>query len=404
MGGNPKHRKILHRDDAAYIRKVAREEYENAHRMTRRTMKSIQTDIGRLSQRISRMENPTDIATQIHNLSVQVSHIEDELKRLAQRIDRLDFHSSPENMENYLPIPLSEKMNIEPYINQAKAQEKENLQEDKNKISAAIKISDFWTKRARMLKEKLQQLNEAGNGRIEKSRTLLESMPEDLQEELRNNQDGLSLIGRMIHRLVDPGDRLDEITVNILFPEKLRELSESEWTELLETERDEENIHKKINKKLNMLGMENYKIVARVAQGAKNREKNLCDFLVRHVLPIIDGVQVGKKHLLERIDELQQKFPDHRTEMTMWFSAYTDLAEKLKDMIESIGVYEMEIEKGEYIDFEKHEPFGVEADPAMKNEQIKEIIRSGYYYKTAEETPRILRTAQVVVIKNTDMT
>ena len=54
------------------------------------------------------------------------------------------------------------------------------------------------------------------------------------------------------------------------------------------------------------------------------------------------------------------------------------------------------------IDFERHEPSSVEADPGMENEQIKEISRDGYEYVEHNGNRQTLRVARVVVIKNDD--
>jgi molecular chaperone GrpE (heat shock protein) len=71
-------------------------------------------------------------------------------------------------------------------------------------------------------------------------------------------------------------------------------------------------------------------------------------------------------------------------------------------MLNDIGVYRMDIEPGMMIDFERHEPSSVEADPEMENEQIKEISRDGYEYADHKGNQQTLRVARVVVIKNDD--
>ena len=69
-------------------------------------------------------------------------------------------------------------------------------------------------------------------------------------------------------------------------------------------------------------------------------------------------------------------------------------------MLNDLGVHRMDIETGMPIDYERHEPSSVEADPAMADEQIKEISRDGYDYVEANGDHQILRVARVVVIKN----
>ena len=69
-------------------------------------------------------------------------------------------------------------------------------------------------------------------------------------------------------------------------------------------------------------------------------------------------------------------------------------------MLNDLGVFRMEIEPGMPIDFERHEPSSVEADPAMENEQVKEISREGYEYVDHDENRQTLRVARVVAVKN----
>ena len=122
------------------------------------------------------------------------------------------------------------------------------------------------------------------------------------------------------------------------------------------------------------------------------------------MLPILDGIYDGHKHLTPRIAELQQRYAEQSSELAVWFELYGKLGNELEKVLERGDVHEIDVVPGAAIDFERHEPFAVEPEPDMENEQIKEVTRKGYEYTTHDGERQVLRAAQVVVVKNENET
>jgi molecular chaperone GrpE (heat shock protein) len=140
--------------------------------------------------------------------------------------------------------------------------------------------------------------------------------------------------------------------------------------------------------------------VSKAGELADKRQKTWLDFIGKQVLPILDGIIDGKNHTSILIDELKEQYQASESKLSEWFITYFTLSSTILTMLKDLGVYRMDIEPGVAIDFERHEPSSVEADPVMENEQIKEISRDGYDYDAHDGNRQTLRVARVVVIKN----
>ena len=78
-----------------------------------------------------------------------------------------------------------------------------------------------------------------------------------------------------------------------------------------------------------------------------------------------------------------------------------ELGKMLLDMLEAVKVYPMAVEIGKQIDYKRHEPFDVQPDENLLNEDIKEVTRQGYEYEPETDLDLIvLRSARVVVVNN----
>jgi molecular chaperone GrpE (heat shock protein) len=97
-----------------------------------------------------------------------------------------------------------------------------------------------------------------------------------------------------------------------------------------------------------------------------------------------------------------EKYQESESKLSEWFNTYFTLSSTILTMLNDLDVYRIDVEPGMMIDFERHEPSSVEADPVMENEQIKEISRDGYEYVNRNGDRHTLRVVRVVVIKNND--
>ncbi|PTL37805.1 nucleotide exchange factor GrpE [Alkalicoccus saliphilus] len=131
-------------------------------------------------------------------------------------------------------------------------------------------------------------------------------------------------------------------------------------------------------------------------------EKRFFQFIEKALAPIMDGLYNGKLHAKELVIYTNDSFPDYKTEVIEWVSIYEELMEEVNKLLKTYFVGLLIPEKGDYFDELKHDPIAVVEDTEYHNEQIKELVRYGYYYKKTINNQKnfIIRPAQVTVVKN----
>ncbi len=327
--------------------------------------------------------------------------LEAKFDEICSHLKRIESHLSPVKAVKAI-VPEEVGLDIQGLIAQARAKEQQNIKDDKKSIEVSLKNAGSWLERGEKLQLMIKDAAGSGDEAIANSGKLMESFPEELKTGLGSSQQGLNIIGRMLQRLVNQDDRLNNLVEKIELADSLKELDEDEWIELLKGETDEKSAQKKINKKLDVIGRSNYKLVSKSGELASERQKTWLDFVEKQVLPILDGINDGKNHISILIDELMKQHQQSESKLTEWFNTYFTLSSGILTMLNDMGVYRMEVEPGMMIDFERHEPSAVEADSEMENEQIKEISRDGYEYSAHNGNRQTLRVARVVVVKNID--
>ena len=366
----------------------------------------LQTVSGKLEGLVQELESRDD---RINSLENRVRELETKVEELSTLLKQIESRPHPVAAEEVIDLtdPVDKAVDteepaidVQELIAQAKAEEQKGIKEDQSSIERCLKISGFWLERGQSLNRKLQEAAGAADDVIAQSNKLLESLPEELAKALESSQQGLNIIGRMLQRLVSQDDRLESLSKPIEMADQIKALDDDAWLKLLDGEKDESSAQKKITKKLDAIRRSNYRLVSNAGEAAEKRQKSLIDFIGKQVLPILDGISDGKNHTSVLIDELKEQHQESESTLKEWFNTYFSLSSTILTMLSDLGVIRMEIEPGMPIDFERHEPSSVEADPAMENEQIKEISREGYEYVDHEENRQTLRVARVVVVKN----
>lgn len=286
----------------------------------------------------------------------------------------------------------------------ARKNEEAQLAEDQQQYGANLEEARYWEKYGKTLVSEIERAAGAAKQLIAESRKILAAWPEELQQEIKNHQEGLEIIGRMLERLVAPGERLRKLASDLDAPGDLRIHTEQEWKALIEGMVEKELALKKIQQELKSIGKENYRIISLSNDLVKNRKNQILSFLEKQVLPILDGIYDGQKLMPPRIEAFQQRYAENAAALAAWGAIYRKLGDELEHVFERIDVHEMDVAPGTAIDFERHEPFAVEPDPNMENDRIKEITRKGYEYVTHCGERLVLRAAQVVVVKNENST
>ncbi len=348
------------------------------------------------------------LEAELENRDDRINKLEERVKELEAKFDEICSHLKQIESQPY-PVKADEEivlkelvLDIQGLIAQAKAKAQENIKDDEKSIKLCLKNAGFWLERGKRLKLMIKEAAGATDEVIADSNEILESLPEELKNALGSSQQGLNIIGRMLQRLVNQDDRLKSLVEKIELADNLKELEEDEWMKLLEGEMNEKSAQKKINKNLDIIRRSNYELVSKAGELADKRQKTWLDFIGKQVLPILDGIIDGKTHTSILIDELREQYQESESKLSEWFNTYFTLSSTISTMLNDLGVYRMDIEPSMMIDFERHEPSSVEADPMMENEQIKEVSRDGYDYVAHKGNRQTLRVARVVVIKNND--
>jgi hypothetical protein len=335
----------------------------------------------------------------INILTEQVNGLEEKFDDICSQLKQIESQLQPVTADKEIVIE-EPVLDIQGLIAQAMAEAQENIEDDQKSIELCLKNTGFWLERGKSLTLMIKEAADATDKIIANSNKLLESLPDELQKTLGSSQQGLNIIGRMLQRLLKQDDRLESLVAEIESADNLKKLEEDEWIKILEGETNEKSAQKKISKNLETIRRSNYKLVSQAGELAEKRQKTWVEFIGTQALPILDGIIDGKNHTAILMDELREQYQESESKLSEWFNTYFTLSSTFLTRLNDIGVYRMDIETGMMIDFERQEPSSVEADPAMENEQIKEISRDGYEYVAHNGNRQILRVARVVVIKN----
>ena len=269
--------------------------------------------------------------------------------------------------------------------------------EDQQKFESCSKDAAYWIDVRNNL---LQEVNSSflETEKIFKEYSLnYDEFPPEIQQVLNGSDNGLKIIQRMIGRLLEQAAPLSELSVL----EDLPLLPDQ--TELLlavENEQDREVAEKKLGKLLKDLGNQRWDVLSNGTNTVNSYRKEFIRFIEKRVLNIVDGIESGKNNSLSLIASFKDAYIDQSENLDIWFSTYSRLRDLLIQMLAKVHIFKMEVKIGTPIDYEKHEPFDVEVDESLKNEDIKELIRSGYEYIPEQNSRSVLRPAQVVVVKN----
>lgn len=344
---------------------------------------------------------PGDPGDRMGRLAERIAALEAEFDRILSHLRQLEsqLHRPQADEEAAQQGPV---LAYQALVAEARAKAAEETDDDRESIRLCAEKLAFWTNRAKSLKLKLREAAGAIDEALADSSNIHANLPEEVREPLANNQEGLNIIGRMLQRLVDQDDRLEDLVKEIEIADTLETPDEDAFMDLLEGEQDGKSAKRKINRRLRTMRRANHARVSEAANLADKRQKAWRDFVGIQALPIADGIRDGTGHTSSLIDELAKQHRESESQLRDWFDTHATLRNTMATMLNDLGVFRMDLEPGMVIDYERHEPCSVEADPGMENEQIKEISRDGYEYLAYDGSRKTLRVARVVVVKNSD--
>jgi molecular chaperone GrpE (heat shock protein) len=284
---------------------------------------------------------------------------------------------------------------------EASLAEEESVRTDLENVQAYSQEAEQWAERSRRLRVGVEKAVEACELIATQAKEEKEKLPATLQEKLASRQQGLELTVKMLMRLKEhphfPEQSVTEDLNAVVSPAR----GLQEWQNLLSDECDERTAQKVIESGLRQASNERYQVVARVRNAAAGRRTRVLSFIEKQLLPVLDALEDGQRHSDAMVEEAIAGNPEATTSLRQWFDSYKSMQNAILDELQGIDVAPMSVVLGSPIDYNCHEPFDVESDPTMEDEHIKAVTRSGYIYQSQDnEAARVLRPAQVVVVKN----
>ncbi|MEM9272023.1 MAG: nucleotide exchange factor GrpE [Cyanobacteria bacterium P01_F01_bin.143] len=350
--------------------------------------KSLKQEIEDLREQIEVKDNEIKEKDQrVEDNAQEIENIQEEIARLKEENEAKD--QEIERLKNPLLMLIDKKLE----------EQEKDLEEDRQELASYFEQVQKWTKRNQSLQEGIKLTVEKTGNILSQSQEVKNKLPQPLQEKLQKRQEGLNLIGKMLGRLQEQINAKIEEPAE---PEELPTVSEQELRDLLDPEADEKSGENAIAKKLKEVGTQRWKIVAQQRDLAEKLRKKWLNIIDKKILPIIDGIDDGAKFSDNLIQQLKTENSEQITELDNWVGTYHALRELFLDMLVSVKVYLMKVDTRQQIDYNRHEPFDVQSDPNLNNEDIKEVTRQGYEYEPEAEGQEmlVLRSAQVVVVKN----
>jgi molecular chaperone GrpE (heat shock protein) len=299
------------------------------------------------------------------------------------------------------PAPAAQSQNGPPkpvdpsvIVAEAASQQAAELEKDRKEQAASENDLRQWNNRIEELRQAVKFSVQACGNILARAKQTLDSLPVGLRGRLQSRQEALDLIGKMLGRL-----EANLPTTADLPGKPLASVDEGSLRTLLVGITEEGSARDIVRSKLKLGATERYQHVTQLRHTAEKNRKAFFGFLTRLILPILDGLDEGERTSHALTEELKVSQPDTVPALERWFQCYADLRQVLLAMLEKFQVRRIAVTAGAVVEYDRHEPFDVEAAPGLQNEQIKSVVRQGYEYNE-DETPVVLRPAQVIVVKN----
>jgi len=305
--------------------------------------------------------------------------------------------------ERLAKLEESAKFKFDALIQDALKQDDAVWDEDSEECQKDIARAKLWhSKTEALYTSVLTAISDCGD-RIDKCGDLMQEINKEnstLHNSLLDRYKSLELSKRMLERLREPIELLKKST---LPSEQLLRLQPQDLVDLLRSQNDETEAQKILAKKVKETGDTRYKSIREWRDLAEKSQKQWLNFIEKKLLFALDGINDGKPYAEHLVGELinSYKIPSCQQKLSDWLQTYVDLENILLETLKNLDITQMLVVRGQPVDYDRHEPIGTEPDSNLPHESIKEVTRNGYEYKLPDqENPSILRSAQVIVVKN----
>ncbi len=227
-------------------------------------------------------------------------------------------------------------------------------------------------------------------------------IPAELQASLKNRQESLDLCHKMLKRLDRLFPQFNDIQNKAKDMPSLKCMIWDGETRLNEvSQRDFALKEMELKQGVEEIRNYNYHLLRQKRDLINELKQFFYSFFQRYFFPIIDGLDSGKKFFVENLSEWKAKFPDQMAAIDNRSGIYDSLVSESYKFLRAFYIEQIHVEIGEEFDEQRHEPFMVEEDKNLNNNQIKEVNLKGYQFNNSYKNERyIMRAPQVVVVKN----
>jgi hypothetical protein len=368
--------------------------------IVKRVDKSLSQNNAQLDMKMARiLEENTQLHLDLTNLtekqSLEITSLIDLTEKQSLEIKSLN--------ERLAKLEESAKFKFDALIQDALKKDDAVWDEDSAECQKYIEQAKFWhSKTEALYTSVLTAISDCGD-RIDKCGDLMQEINKEsstLHNSLLDRYKSLELSKRMLERLREPIELLKKST---LPSEQLLRLQLQDLVDLLRSQNDEAEAQKILAKKVKETGDTRYKSIREWRDLAEKSQKQWLNFIEKKLLFALDGINDGKPYAEHLVGELINgyKIPSCQQKLSDWLQTYVDLENILIEALKNLDITQLLVVRSQPVDYDRHEPIGTEPDPNLPHESIKEVTRNGYEYKLPDqEQPSILRSAQVIVVKN----
>ncbi|MBD2150466.1 hypothetical protein H6F44_10090 [Pseudanabaena sp. FACHB-1277] len=339
-------------------------------------------DLNQTNESLNKLEGIT--RSQIEDLTSELNLVKGRLSKL-EEITRFQF---------------------EDLVISALEQDAESFKEDLNDFEQYQEKVNYWHSKNQDLSSEMSLAISCCCDRITQCGTMMKefesSLSRSYQDDLKSRYSGLETVKRMLERLTES---LNSLTTCQLPSSELIQVQQLELLNLVRSQTDAKQAKQMLDRRIREIGDARYQPVREWRNLAEKLQKQWVNFIDKKILPALDGIDDGELHAKNLVSDVSSSHPNQAPKLSEWLRTYADLREILLSALKKLGVKPMNVEKGQPVDFLRHEPFTTETDPQLPNESVKALVRKGYEYqyqleKQPEKETVLLRTALVVAVKN----
>ena len=273
------------------------------------------------------------------------------------------------------------------------------IQRENDEASRYMDQVVFWANCKSSLTDAVRRLQTRFKERLVEHGAREPAFSVDVKEALADRKEGIELCGRMIDRFAqfladeEPPKHVED--TGLLGPLVESDLLDVQSGEALES------LKAHFSNKQKERRIHNYKVVSVLRNAAEDAQNKLKNAITRQLLPVVDGLDEGKRISVSLQQELADKYVDEEENVTDWFTIYDDLIEAILGELLCVQIRQLSINQGDTVDYEYCEPLDVEEDQELGDETVKEVIRRGFVISGAAGCQeQLLRAGQVIVVKN----